>query len=196
MWYYIVVFLAALLVDIIPFIGPPAWTVMVLLQATLGLDVVGVLLFGVVGSTVGRYLYSLYIPFLSDKLLTKQKSEDIQFIGQQLETNSWRVQFFVFLYTLLPLPSTPLFTAAGIAKIRPIHVLPSFFIGKLIIDAVMLLTGNYAVKNAAAFSDGILSWKSMSGTIIGVVVVLIFLFIDWRMLLQEKKFRLKFDIWR
>lgn len=196
MWHYIVVFFAALVVDIIPFVGPPAWTVMVLLQTVFDLDVVGVLLFGVVGSTVGRYLYSLYIPYLSDRLLKQQKSEDIQYIGQRLDSRSWKVQFFVFLYTLLPLPSTPLFTAAGIAKIRPVHVLPAFFMGKLIIDAIMVKTGDYAAKNMSAFSLELFSWKSMSGTLLGIVLLLIFLFIDWRILLQDKKFRVRLNIWK
>jgi membrane protein DedA with SNARE-associated domain len=196
MWYYILVFLSALLVDIIPFAGPPAWTVMVLLQTVYDLDIFAVLIYGVTGSTVGRYLYSLYIPYLSERILKKQKNDDIQYIGMKLGENSWKIQVFVFLYTLMPLPSTPLFTAAGIARIKPLHVLPAFFAGKFIIDAVMVLTGDYAAKNVAAFSEGLFSWQSISGTLTGVILVLVFLFIDWRMLLQYRKFKVKFNIWK
>ena len=65
---YCLVFVASLLVDSIPFVGPPAWTVMVFFQMRYGLDIWTVLAIGVPGSAVGRYIYSLYVPFLSHKL--------------------------------------------------------------------------------------------------------------------------------
>jgi membrane protein DedA with SNARE-associated domain len=196
MGYYILVFFASVGVDLVPFIGPPAWTVMVFLQLKFGLDIWYVLIAGVTGSTVGRYLYSLYIPLLSNKVITEEKNRDIRFIGERLGHDGWKVQAFVFLYTLMPLPSTPLFTAAGMARIRPLHILFAFFSGKFISDLIMVFTGDYAAKNVEALSSGLYSWKSISGTLIGVIILLLFLFVDWRLLLTEKKFRLQFKIWK
>jgi membrane protein YqaA with SNARE-associated domain len=196
MWPYIAVFFASAVVDLVPFFGPPAWTVMVLLQWRYDLDIWWVLFMGVPGSTLGRYLYSQYIPYLSDKILSKQKSEDIRFIGERIGHKGWQVQAFVLLYTLMPLPSTPLFTAAGIAKIRPLQILPAFFVGKFTSDAIMVFTGDYAVKNAADIAVGAISWKSIAGTLVGFIPFFLFLFIDWRLFLQEKKLRLKFNIWK
>src|SRR5438105_1211943 len=61
MQFYLLVFVASLIVDIIPFIGPPAWTVMVFLQLKFHLNIWWVLLAGVSGSTIGRYILTLYI---------------------------------------------------------------------------------------------------------------------------------------
>jgi membrane protein YqaA with SNARE-associated domain len=194
MWYYFLVFIAAFIVDLVPFFGPPAWTVMVFFQMRYGLNIWMVLAIGVFGSTLGRYILSLYIPYLSAKIIKEQKNEDIQFIGQKLANNGWRVQLFVLLYTLMPLPSTPLFTAAGMARIKTINIIPAFLVGKFISDTVMVLAGDYVAKNAAAIANGFLSWKTISGTLLGVVLICIFLFIDWHKLLQEKKFRLSFNI--
>ena len=196
MWYYCLVFIAAFIVDLVPFFGPPAWTVMVFFQIRYGLNVWMVLVIGVIGSTLGRYILSLYIPVLSAKVIKTKKNEDIQFIWQKLDSNGWQVQLFVLLYTLMPLPSTPLFTAAGMAKIKPMHIIPAFIAGKFTSDMIMVLTGSYAVKNAAAIANGFLSWKTISGTMLGVVIICIFLFIDWHKLLQEEKFRLNFNIWK
>lgn len=196
MWQFVVVFFAAFLVDLVPFFGPPAWTVMVFFQMRYNLNIWIVLVVGVLGSTLGRYLLSLYIPILSARVIKTQKNEDIQFIGSKLADNGWRVQLFVLLYTLMPLPSTPLFTAAGMARIRPLHIIPAFLVGKFTSDMVMVLTGDYAANNAAAVVNGFLSWKTISGTLLGIVLVCVFLFIDWRKLLQEKKFRLNFHIWK
>jgi membrane protein YqaA with SNARE-associated domain len=168
---------------------------MTLLQIKYALNVWLVLVVGVLGSALGRYTLSLYIPWLSIKMIKPQKNRDLQFIGQKLAGKGWQIQFFVLLYTLLPLPSTPLFTAAGVARIRAINIIPAFLVGKFTSDMVMVFTGEYLAKNAQQVSSGFITWKSITGTAIGVLIISIFLFIDWRILIQEKKFRLNFRIW-
>ncbi|MES2701991.1 MAG: hypothetical protein V4649_05085 [Bacteroidota bacterium] len=196
MQYYLLVFFASALVDLVPFIGPPAWTVMVLLQVHYGLDIWGVLIAGVTGSTLGRYIYTRYIPLISSRLISKQKTEDIEFIGQKLSNKGWRVQLFVLLYTLVPIPSTPLFTAAGIARINAAYLLPAFFAGKFISDMVLVFTGDYAAKNLSSIRQGLLSWQALVGTAVGIAMLFFFLFIDWRLLIQQRHFRLRFKIWK
>ena len=80
MWIYILVFIAACIVDLVPFIGPPAWTVMVFFQIRYDLNIWFVLATGVIGSTLGRYLLSLYVPWLSDKFIKVKKNDDLKFI--------------------------------------------------------------------------------------------------------------------
>jgi hypothetical protein len=193
---YFFVFLASLLVDVVPLIGPPAWTVMVFFQVQFQLDIWLVILIGVTGSAIGRYLYSSYIPFLSDRFIKPAKNEDLRFIGGKFADKGWRVYLFVLLYTLMPLPSTPLFTAVGIARINTLRILPSFFAGKFISDAMMVLAGDYVASNAGHISQGFFSWKSIVGTILGLIILCLFLFTDWRKLLVEKKFRMHINIWK
>src|SRR5436190_45157 len=138
MWYFLV-FLASFLVDSVPFVGPPAWTVMVFFQMRFKLDIWWVLIWGVLGSAIGRYLYSIYVPYLSAKVIKEEKNQDIKFIGERLANDGWKIHLFVLLYTLLPLPSTPLFTAAGMAKIKTLHIIPAFIVGKFTSDMVMVL---------------------------------------------------------
>ena len=196
MWIYILVFIAACIVDLVPFIGPPAWTVMVFFQIRYNLNIWFVLAAGVIGSTLGRYLLSLYVPWLSDKFIKVKKNDDLKFIGQQLKTKSWQVQFFVLVYTLTPLPSTPLFTAAGMARIKPMQILPAFFVGKFVSDMVMVMAGDYVAQNASSLIHGFLNWRTILTILPGVLIIALPLFIDWRMLIQEKKFRLNFRIWK
>jgi membrane protein DedA with SNARE-associated domain len=193
---YVLVFIASYLVDLLPFVGLPAWTVMVFFQVTYNLNIWLVLIVGVTGSSLGRYTLSKYIPWLSSKIIKKQKNDDIAFVGQKLSGDGWKVQLFVFLYTLVPLPSTPLFTAAGMARIRASHIIPAFFIGKFTSDMVMVVSGDFAARNAEALSKGFFTWQTISGTILGLILLCVFLFIDWRKLLEDKKFRLTFNIWK
>jgi len=196
MLYYFLVFLGALFVDLLPFFGPPAWTVMVLIQMEFHLNIWAVLFSGVIGSTLGRYILSAYIPYLSSKIIKDKTIDDIEFIGRKLGGKGWGIQLFVLLYTLMPLPSTPLFTAAGMAKIKPLHIFPAFFAGKFISDMIMVFSGAYVAKNTVDITRGFLSFESLLWTILGLAIIFIFLFIDWRRLLVYKKFRLNFNIWR
>src|SRR2546423_12361849 len=84
--FYFLVFAFSLLVDIVPFVGPPAWTVMVFFQIRFHLNIWLVLVVGVPGSAIGRYLYSLYIPFISERFIKAKKTEDLHFIGGQHST--------------------------------------------------------------------------------------------------------------
>ena len=103
---------------------------------------------------------------------------------------------FVLLYTLMPLPSTPLFTAAGMARMRTLTLIPSFFVGKFISDAIMVLTGDYLAHNVGSITQGLLSWKTLLGTVLGLVLLSLFLFTNWRRLWEEKKFGMSFNIWK
>jgi uncharacterized membrane protein YdjX (TVP38/TMEM64 family) len=96
----------------------------------------------------------------------------------------------------MPLPSTPLFVAGGIAKMKPTFIIPAFFIGKFTSDSIAVFMGKFATENTQHLLQGMLSWKSVSGLIVGILLLFILVFIDWRSLLQEKKFRLTFNIWK
>jgi uncharacterized membrane protein len=151
---------------------------------------------GVTGSALGRFLYSCYIQRLAVHFIRPEKNNDLRFIGARLGENSWKVQFFVVLYTLVPLPSTPLFTAAGVAGIRTISIIPSFLIGKFCSDAVMVFTSNRVLRDLGAITGGLLSLQTLAGTVLGLVLICLFLFTDWQKLLLVKKFRINFRIWK
>jgi uncharacterized membrane protein len=123
-----------------------------------------------------------------------EKTADLQFIGKKLEEKGWKIQAFVLLYTLMPLPTTTLFSAAGIAKIKAINIVPTFLVGKFLSDLLMVFTGDYVANNSASFFKGFLTWKSLSGIFLGLFILSMLLFIDWRKLLIEKKFSLNFRI--
>ena len=59
---YVAVFITALAVDLIPLIAPPAWTVALFLLVKFHLNLLIVVPLCASGSTLGRYLMSLYIP--------------------------------------------------------------------------------------------------------------------------------------
>lgn len=192
MW-YLAVFLSALAVDLIPIVAPPAWLLMVFFLLKFDLNPWSVLAVGVVGSTIGRYLFSLYVPNIADRLIKRQKREDLEFMGRKLAQKRWQSWLFVFVYTLTPLSTSALFTAAALAKVKASRTVPPFFLGKFISDAVMIFTGSYAARNLAGNA---LSLKSVVFMAFGIVIVVGFLFLDWHSLLQRKQLRFDFRVWK
>jgi membrane protein DedA with SNARE-associated domain len=195
-WQYILVFAGALVVDIFPIPLPPAFTVMIFLQIYFKLEVWSVILVGVCGSIVGRYVLSLYIPKLSGKIFKASKNDDAQYLGKRMKEKGWKGMAIVLMYSLMPLPTTPLFIAAGMAKLKPVYIIPPFIVGKLISDTISVLLGRYAAENTHELVRGLVSFKSIAGVVLGLSLLFVILFIDWRMLLRDKRFVLKFHIWK
>lgn len=195
-WAYLLVFIGSFICDIVPFPFPPAFTVMIFLQLKFHLNIWLVICIGVAGSVLGRYLLTLYIPKLSANIFKPDKNKDVQFIGKKLKEKGWQTQLVVLAYSLLPLPTTPLFVAGGMAKISPWRIIPGFIVGKFASDTAAVFIGKYAAENASDILHNTLSWKSILMLVVGLLMLCALLFIDWRTLIQKKKFALRFKIWK
>ena len=195
-WLYGVVFLAAVLVDVIPLIAPSAWLVSVLLLVKFHLNPWLVIPLCASGSTLGRYLMSLYIHRFAGLFIKRRKTDELAFLGKKLSQSLWQSWVFVFIYSVTPLSTTALFTAAGVAKVKALHTVPPYFCGKLLSNAVMIFTGLYAAANFTSLVHGAFSLKGMVLLIVGGMVIAGFLFLDWRALLERKILALNFRIWK
>ncbi|MDD4970687.1 MAG: hypothetical protein PHT07_14770 [Paludibacter sp.] len=195
-WNYLLVFLGAFLFDVVPFPFPPAFTIMIFLQIMFDLNIWWVIVIGVAGSILGRYILTLYIPFLAGKIFKPSKNEDVEFLGKKMKEKGWRSQLFIVAYSLLPLPTTPLFLAGGMARIKPLYIIPAFFIGKFTSDTITVHLGKYAADNVTNMLNSALSIKSFASIGVGLLLICALLFIDWRSLIQKKKFQLNFKIWK
>jgi membrane protein DedA with SNARE-associated domain len=193
-WQYFLVFIGALLFDIVPFPFPPAFTIMIALQIIFHLNVWLAIIIGVAGSVLGRYILILYTPLITKKYITQSKNEDIQFLGSKMKENKWKGQIIVLAYSLLPLPTTPLFLAAGMSKLNAKYIIPAFIIGKFTSDTIALHAGKYASENAQNIMQNLLSWKSIASLFICLFLIFCIFFIDWRSLIQKKKLVWKFKI--
>ncbi len=195
-WQYILVFLGALLFDIVPFPFPPAFTIMMFFQIIFGLNVWAVIIIGVVGSVLGRYILLLYAPLLATKYLKESKNNDIQFLGAKMKENKWKGQAVILAYSLLPLPTTPLFLWGGISRLKPIYIIPAFIIGKFTSDAVALHLGKYASENIQSIIENMFSWQSIASLVLSLLLLFCLFFIDWRKLIQTKKLVINYKIWK
>jgi membrane protein YqaA with SNARE-associated domain len=189
-------FAAALLVDTIPVFAPPAWTILAFIIVKWKPNPWGIIAAGAAGSVIGRYILTLYMPHVSAKIFRPSENDNISFLGKKLGSRFWRANTFVLLYAISPLSTTALFTAAGMAQVNPWNVLPGFAIGKFIGDALVVFTGKVTAEKATDLMHGKVSWQTALMVGVGLVLISGVLFIDWRQLLQRKKLRLNFAIWK
>ena len=174
-WLYGVVFLSALTVDIIPLIAPSAWMVGLVLLVKFHLHPWIVVPLCASGSTLGRYLMSLYIPRFAGLFIKRRKTDELKFLGKKLSQSLWQSWLFVFIYSVTPLSTTALFTAAGVAKVKPSRTVPPYFCGKFLSNAVMIFTGLYAAANFKGLMHGTYSPKAIVTLVLGSVVIAGFL---------------------
>jgi membrane protein YqaA with SNARE-associated domain len=193
---YLWIFLGSLGVDLVPIMAPPAWTVMAFFLVKYQLNPWTVLAVGVPASALGRYLFSLYIPKFSDKVLARRKKEELSYVGKKLRGKLWQTWVFVLGYTVSPLSTTALFTAAGMSKVPVWHVLPPFVIGKFISDAMMVKAGQYASGSLKDMVHGAVSPRNLIITAITLLVTAAFMFIDWHALLVKKKLAFNFSVFK
>jgi hypothetical protein len=64
------------------------------------------------------------------------------------------------------------------------------------LHAMMIFSGLYAAANFNDLERGTYSPKAIVTLVLGCVVIAGFLFLDWRALLQRKKFTFNFRIWK
>ena len=169
MWLYAVVFLSALTVDVIPLIAPSAWMVALFLLVKFHLHPWIVVLLCASGSTLGRYLMSLYIPRFAGLFIKRHKTDELAFLGTKLSQSLWQSWLFVFIYSVTPLSTTALFAAAGVGKVKPSHTVPPYFCGKFLSNAVMIFAGLYAAANYKNLAHGGSSPKEMVMLVLGCV---------------------------
>ncbi len=196
MWPYFAIFLACFGGDSLPIIGPPVWTIMVFMQVKFELNPWLVLLVGVPGSVLGRYVLSLYSTRFLGKYIVQCKRDEMEFVGRKLNGSLWKIWPFLLLYSLLPLSTSALFFAAGLSRIKPIQILPPFFVGKFVSNAVMLFTSGYALHQVTQTGFEFFSLKSLLFIAVSLVVIGVLLFLDWRRVLEHRQLRFNFHIWR
>ena len=193
---FLAAFAAALIVDTIPVFAPPAWTILAFIIVKWKANPWGIIAAGAAGSVIGRYILTLYMPHVSAKIFRPSENDNISFLGKKLGSRFWRANTFVLLYAISPLSTTALFTAAGMAHVNPWNVLPGFAVGTFIGDAIVVFTGKVTAEKATDLMQGKVSWQTALTAGVGLLLISGVLFVDWRQLLQRKKLRLNFAIWK
>lgn len=194
--YYVLTFVAAVLLNLVPVFAPPTWTVLVALSLAFDLNPWAATIIGVAGATLGRFLLGLYAPSVARLMLSAQTNANMAYLGGRLSGKPRSTILFVFLYSLTPLSTSALFTAAAIARTRQILMLPPFFVAKLISYLILVCSAEKLASETGDVLGSTLSVKGGLSWVIGLAVLLAVLAVDWQALLERRELHWNLRVWR
>jgi membrane protein YqaA with SNARE-associated domain len=193
---YLFFALAVILVNLIPVFAPPTWTLIVFFLNYYNLNIFAVIIIAVFAATIGRFFLYNYVQKLSNILFNEWEEKNLEYLGEKIGKTPKSNFIFTFLYSITPLSTSALFVAASIARVNRFILILGFFCGRLVSYSFLAFSSKLVVDSLSELSINPFSWQAIVTTIIGLLLLLFFAFIDWRKLLEDKKLSLNFKIWR
>jgi len=193
---YIGIFLLLIGVNAAPILMPPSWIILASFYALdPQLDPIILALVGATGATIGRFILK-QISGLFRKFIGKEQKSNLDVIGNYLNRKRFGYPIASFLFAATPLPSSMLFVAYGLMKAKSIGLYIGFWLGRLISYYIMISISEIVLTPFLdLFENRITGILIADG--IGIGVVILFMSINWTLLLTERKFKLtKPKLWR
>ena len=183
---YPFVFLMIFVLSIIPILTPPTWIIVV--SAYSLNDQLNPLLLSPIGATaavIGRMIL-LQVSTIGRKAINDQRKSSLEKLRKYLEKTRYGYLFGTLLFALTPLPSNMLFISYGLMNAKSLGIIAGFWIGRFITYLLMISLSKYFVD----YFKEILNSDIQSIfiiDIIGIIMTLFMLLIDWNILFSERK---------
>ena len=193
---YIGIFLLLIGINASPILMPPSWIVLASFYALdPQLDPIILAIVGATGATIGRFILKQISGFFR-KFVGKEQKSNLDVIGNYLNRKRFGYPIASFLFAATPLPSNMLFVAYGLMKAKSIGLYIGFWLGRLISYYIMISISEVVLTPFLdLFEDRITGILIADG--VGIGVVILFMSINWTLLLTERKFKLvKPKLWR
>ncbi len=193
---YIGIFLVLIAVNAAPILMPPSWIVLSSFYALdPQLDPIILAIVGATGATIGRFILK-QISGLFRKFVDKEHKSNLDVIGNYLNRKRFGYPIASFLFAATPLPSNMLFVAYGLMKAKSIGLYIGFWFGRLISYYIMISISDVVLTPFLdLFENRVVGILIADG--VGIGVVILFMSINWTLLLTERKFKLvKPKLWR
>ena len=139
--WFLIAMVVVFLINLSPGFMPSTWLVLAFFYIQFGLPLVPLAICGALVSGLGRFCLAKGSSWFTDHFMPKKK-DDLQSLGEYLERKHGLVAGFVFVYSLLPLPTTNLFLAAGMTRVNLAYVLGGFYAARLPADLFWIWTTN------------------------------------------------------
>lgn len=183
---YLFVFLVIFVLSIIPILTPPTW--MVVVSAYSLNDQLNPYLLAAIGATaaIAGRLILLEISTLGRKTINDHRKNSLEGLKKYLKKTRYGYLFGTLLFALAPLPSNMLFISYGLMNVKSMSIIIGFWIGRFVTYILMITLSKYFVD----YFDQILNSDIQSVIIIdiiGVIMTLFVLFIDWNILFAERR---------
>ena len=193
---YLGISLLLLGINAAPLLMPPSWIVLVSFYSLdSSLDPAVLAMAGATGATAGRFVLKR-ISTAFRRFVDDERRSNLDTIGSFLGRKRYGYAVASFLFAVSPLPSNMLFVAYGMMRAKNAGIYVGFWLGRALAYYVMLSISEIVlVPFLQLFEDRLVGVLVADAAGVGVVVL--FMSVDWRLLIAERRFRLiRPRIWR
>ena len=183
---YPFVFIIIFLLSIIPILTPPTWIVVV--SAYSLNDQLNPFLLSGIGATAavtGR-LILLQLSTIGRKAINDHRKSSLEKLRKYLEKTKYGYLIGTLLFALLPLPSSMLFISYGLMNAKSVGIVVGFWIGRFVAYIIMINLFKYFVDYFKKILNSDIQ-SLLIIDIIGIIMTLFILMIDWNILFSERK---------
>jgi len=183
---YLFVFFFIFILSIIPILTPPTWIVVV--SAYSLNDQLNPFLLSGIGATAavtGR-LILLQLSMIGRKAINDHRKSSLEKLRKYLEKTKYGYLIGTLLFALLPLPSSMLFISYGLMNAKSVGIVVGFWIGRFVAYIIMIILFKYFVDYFKKILNSDIQ-SLLIIDIIGIIMTLFILLIDWNILFSERK---------
>ena len=174
---------------LIPFPIFPSWIVVAYMVVQYQLSIPLAIVVGALGTTVGRVGLVAISRVAGERMLGRWSRGNLEYLHGRLESAAGDLGVAVLLAASPP-PGGVLFIVAGLVRVKLWLVAASVFVGRIIGYAISVGGGSLAATALADQLRGLIGpWSVVVAVAIVVGVLLIALRIDYRALIEDRRFR-------
>lgn len=186
---YLAIAAVVFAVNLLPAFGPP--TAAVLVACTLSFDVstAPLVVCGAVAAASGRYVLARGARAFRPRLSAERRAS-LDAAAQAVRGNRGRALAGLGLFALSPVPSAPLFIAAGIIDVALLPLTAAFFAGRLV-SYTIYVTAAGQVKEGlgGTITDTLTSPLGIAIQLLSLALLAAVLRLDWTRILSHHEDR-------
>lgn len=177
---YLLLFALVFGVNLMPAFGPPTWSVIVIYSIDTNMPGPAIVLVAALAAASGRFLLAHAFRFLADHVSDKTK-RNVAAARAAFERKKRNSMIALGFFALSPVPSAPLFEAAGLAKVPMLGFTAAFFVGRTISYTIYLLTTKSieSTNLGGAFRHAVTSPFGIALQVAMIILLIGFTRIDW-----------------
>ena len=188
-------FVIIFLLNLIPILGPPTWTILSFISFTYPIPSLPLFIFvALCASTLGRIVLTLSSKhIIRNHLLGDKYRKNMDYLRRRLEKRPHFASIVFFIEAFTPLPSDQFFIAYGLTGMKLRYALVPFFVARIFTYSFWTYTASEASKSIWANSLthlSFLGWSFILAEILLLFLLYSFVKIDWENFILHHEFRI------
>ena len=184
-WIYLMISFVITFMNAMPGFMPATWTVLAFFYIHYHLHLIPLVVIGALSATAGRIILALFSGRFLHRFLPSKIKNNYSDLGNLFNHYQKFTVPVMFGYAFLPIPSTQVFMAAGLANINLSLLSLSFLFGRLFSYSIWVKTANFAMNNFQSIFSNINQTEAIILNIISFSFIFLIGMIPWNKVIEK-----------